>query len=241
MFFSDIHMHLLYGVDDGAKTKDEMLKMLDMAYKRGTRLICATPHFKPREFGDNCEITEKVFSELCQYANEKYPDLELWLGNELFCSKDCENWLRSGRCKTMGGTRYVLVEFKFEASEAEIEKSLRSVLNFGYIPIIAHAERYKNLTLKKLQALSSMGVLVQANADMIFEGFFHGMRLRRMLSKRLVDFISTDAHDNGKRPPLMKSAFEIISKKYSKNYAETICYKNAYSLFSSKRKENEES
>ena len=47
MIFADIHIHALYGVDDGARNKIMMFKMIDAAYKDCTRVMCLTPHFHP--------------------------------------------------------------------------------------------------------------------------------------------------------------------------------------------------
>ena len=48
--FFDLHTHLLCGVDDGARSPEEMYAMLDMAYEDGTRAMCLTPHFSPYFF-----------------------------------------------------------------------------------------------------------------------------------------------------------------------------------------------
>lgn len=47
MFFTDIHIHALYGVDDGAKTEAEMQAIVDASYADGIRTLCVTPHFHP--------------------------------------------------------------------------------------------------------------------------------------------------------------------------------------------------
>jgi protein-tyrosine phosphatase len=60
--FSDIHMHLLFGTDDGAKTVEDMYEMVDASYACGTRFICATPHFYPGYFGDNRETSKTAFA-----------------------------------------------------------------------------------------------------------------------------------------------------------------------------------
>ena len=64
--FFDLHSHMLCGVDDGAKTVEEMFSMLEMAYEDGIRAICLTPHYSPYLFGDtfeksaeSCEILKK--------------------------------------------------------------------------------------------------------------------------------------------------------------------------------------
>lgn len=81
--YFDLHSHLLFGVDDGAKTKEEMFAMLDMAYADGTRAICLTPHFSPYLFGDTYESSQAAFEVLREYAEKTYPDLKLFLGHEL--------------------------------------------------------------------------------------------------------------------------------------------------------------
>ena len=62
MYFSDIHTHVLHATDDGAKKREDMYEMIDAAYKSGTRLICATPHFAPDFFGDNREVWQNLIS-----------------------------------------------------------------------------------------------------------------------------------------------------------------------------------
>lgn len=81
--FADIHTHLLFGVDDGAKDEDEMLAILDAAYQSGTRLLCCTPHFHPGYWGHNRERSAAAYDRLTAAARNRYPDLRLHLGNEL--------------------------------------------------------------------------------------------------------------------------------------------------------------
>jgi len=236
MYFSDIHTHLLYDTDDGARTYEDMIAMVDLAYQQGTRFLCATPHFDPALFGDNRERALKAFSELSEYCRDKYPDLELAMGNELFYVRDSGLWLMKGLCNTINGTNFVLVEFDIDVSEKEMDEALYRLLNRGYVPIIAHAERYRRVRLKKLLVFSKMGVLIQANTDMLSLGYFAGMRLQIMLKHHLVDFMSSDAHNMKSRAPVMKDAYELVSLKYGEEYAKAICRENALKLFSKNRK-----
>ena len=102
--YFDLHSHLLFGVDDGAKTKEEMFAMLDMAYADGTRAICLTPHFSPYLFGDTYESSQAVFEVLREYAEKTYPDLKLFLGHELgyydgcIEAADAELWRVAAMC-----------------------------------------------------------------------------------------------------------------------------------------------
>ncbi len=234
MYFSDIHTHLLYGVDDGASDVNEMYAMVDAAYKDGIRLICATPHCCPNLFGNNREGIDIAYKELTDYCADRYPDLKLFLGSELFYGGDGVMWLKNGLCRPLGGTKYVLVEFGVSEPEASILKSVHELFNKGYIPIIAHAERYTNLSFKQVAEFRKNGVLIQVNAtDMHSIAFCEKLRLKKLLSKKLVDFVSTDAHDLYNRPPCMSVFYKYVSAKYCEDYANEIFCLNAKELFGS--------
>ena len=104
MALADIHIHLLFGVDDGAKDEDEMHAILDAAYQAGTRVLCCTPHFHPGYFGDNYDKVNAAFKRLSSYVQKTYPDMALYLGNELRYEPECVTWLRQGVCRTVNGT-----------------------------------------------------------------------------------------------------------------------------------------
>ena len=70
MGLADIHIHLLFGVDDGAKDEDEMHAILDAAYQAGTRVLCCTPHFHPGYFGDNYDKVNAAFKRLSSYVQK---------------------------------------------------------------------------------------------------------------------------------------------------------------------------
>lgn len=232
MFFSDIHIHLLCGTDDGAKTVEDMQSMADMAYNNGTRFICATPHFHPGYFGDNRVSSAEAFEKLREYCEKKYPDLRLMLGNELYYKHDCVSWIKSGAVRTLGNTRYVMIEFSVEDSENLIAEAVDRLLNAGFIPVIAHAERYRRLSLGRLLALRENGALVQVNADSAFLRFNFGVkrRLKAMLAEKAADFAGSDAHDVLRRPPDVKKFYEYLVNKYDKSYAKDLCFNNAQRL-----------
>lgn len=229
MLFSDIHTHLLYGVDDGPKSREEMFAMADKLYADGVRLLCATPHCFPEWCGNNRTETDKAFAELCEYCAEKYPDLKLFLGNELYYEKNEDRWLDNGFCKTMGNSRYVLVEFPVKISGEHIIKGAERLLSKGYIPIIAHTERYSKLKTEQVEDLRKNGVVIQINSRDSFGGFdlSEKRRLKSLLSKGLADVVSTDAHDLGARRPNMPKFYSVVAKKYGAEYAEDIFRRNA--------------
>ncbi len=237
MQFSDIHIHAICGVDDGAKNEEDMFAIVDAAYADGTRLMCVTPHFNPGMFGEHSGRTKEKYEVLREYISEKYPDMELLLGNELRYASGFRNWVYDGVCNTMGNTKYILLEFSFTAASEQIVKGVESVFNSGFIPIIAHVERYSKLSVSDICELRRKGALMQVDSMSILRGFGfkEWMRSKKLLAERIVDFVSSDAHDTGSRPPELSPCYEYVKKKCGEHYADAVFYSNAYELFGSQK------
>ena len=231
MNFSDIHIHALFGSDDGARSAIDMKNIIDAAYNDGARYICLTPHFHPGYYGENREKSAAAFSELSEYVGSTYDDLNIAIGNELYYTRGSEQWLRDGACRTLNKTNYVLVDFPLNEEKRTIDDAINRLLNAGYHPILAHVERYRNLfsDISFLFACKQRGALIQIDSMSLFGAF--GFKTKRFVSKilanRLADFVSSDAHDTVKRPPKINCAYERIVKKYGKEYADKICFENA--------------
>lgn len=234
MQFSDIHFHALYNCDDGPVTPEDMYKMVKDAYADGTRYLCVTPHFNPGYFGDNSEKIKESFDLLLEYVKNNLPDLHITLGNELRYNPGCENWLSAGSCRCMNNSKYVLVDF-FEGDDKEtISQGLDKLLSTGYIPILAHAELYKNIRgdLLFLKQHHDNGVLIQLDTMSVLGKFGFGARAfcKKILKNHLADFISSDAHNIKTRRPGIKDTYKYIENKYGTEYAEDICFKNAFHI-----------
>lgn len=232
MKYTDLHIHALFGVDDGAKTESEMYALVDASYADGVHTLCCTPHFHPGYFGDNRAQTAAAFALLEGYVRDRCPDLKLSLGNELRYSPACLDWLKSGDCRTLGGTRCVLVDFLEHAEETEIIRGMEQLLSGGYRPVLAHAERYRNLNLRSVEALRENGVAIQLDAQSVTGGFGLAAqrRSRKLLSAQLADLVSSDAHDCKRRPPGLSGCHAALSKRWGEGYAQALCETNALRL-----------
>ena len=231
--FIDMHSHALFGVDDGAPSFEDACAMIDASYADGVRVLFLTPHFRPDIFGDNREASLRAFRKLQAYAKQKHPKMVLRLANELYFSRDCVSWLDQGLCRPLIG-RYVLVDFSCRAERQAIMGGLSRMLAGGYVPILAHPERYEKLSrgLEELQELRDKGVLFQMDAQSPLGGFGLGVRMRAatMLRKGFVDFVGSDAHGLHGRPPQLSQAYQHVEKKYGHAYARAIFHDNALKL-----------
>lgn len=234
MEFADIHIHALAAVDDGADSDAMMRAMVDAAYRDGTRVLCLTPHCHPGLFGDNGDKAEAAFARLTQYAGKKYPKLQLYLGNELRYYRECCFWLESGRCRTLGGTNFVLVDFSQDEAPKRIIRATELLMNRGYVPVLAHAERYRQLSISDIRSFVRNGVWIQLDAQSITAPFTSGARARahRMIRERLAALVASDAHDMHRRRPGLSHAYQVTLHISSQAYADALFRENALALLS---------
>lgn len=225
---TDIHMHVVPGVDDGSRSLDESCAMLRRAAEEGIEAVFATPHDAAFLQKD----VRKVFLQLKQTVRARAIPVDLYFGCELRISADtaeqCVRRLNDGTFPTMGVSRCVLSEFTFGTALEDYLSCIGTLLRNGYTPIIAHIERYPQIDLRFAQALRDAGALIQINACSIADERDDGIRQRAngMLSARFVDFIGTDAHRTDSRPPLFRSGMRELGRLYTEAYARLITVEN---------------
>lgn len=235
--FVDIHSHILPAVDDGAKDMEQSMELLRMAWEGGTGAVILTPHYRGRYRRNTPEQLRRVFEELRGLAARELPEMELYLGNEAGIELELVEKLAEGRVLSLNGGDYVLLEFHTASTAAQILAGVLDVLNCGFIPVIAHAERYDAFCQhRKLAAEAiSFGALIQVNADSVMggAGFAPKRCARRLLRKHQVHFVASDAHDATRRHPLLAPCYRRISQKYGKEYAAQIFWENGRALLKS--------
>ena len=231
MQFFDLHTHLLCGVDDGAKTPEEMYAMLDMAYADGTRAMCLTPHFSPYLFGDTARASEESFHLLVEYAKKKYPDMYLYLGHELGYYSSCMQALDEGLCRPLGNSRYLLVDFPEAVSFFEIQNAMGSLQRTGYHPILAHTERYRCLFthMDWVRDFVEDGGIVQINASSATGawGTLAKLQWKRLVKEGLAHIVASDGHNLTSRQPKISVCMPYLTKYCSPKRIRELTWDNA--------------
>ena len=227
----DIHCHILPGVDDGARNMEESLWMLNKEYQEGVRHVILTPHFRYDMFEPHMNIVTRQFMQLRRAAmNIGDEGMRLYLGCELHSSMDMVECLKKGRRLTLAGSRYVLVEFSNGDEKNYIEERVRSLLMNGFIPIIAHVERYKATRndIGFLTELKDMGAHIQVNADTISgqDGFGAKTFARKVMKHGLLDFVGSDGHRKTERIPEIGKCVAKMEKTMESEYVKKIFIKN---------------
>lgn len=236
----DIHCHILPGVDDGAKDMDETMEMLDIAEKAGVSTIIATPHYIK---GKNKEVEElrRIFEEVQKNAMQRFPQIQIYLGNEIYYTNDILQDLSEGKALTMAESRYVLIEFLPSVMYSQILNAVRSLKMAGYLPILAHIERYACLTEKDgerhIEELRKSGAYFQINGKNL-QNRAGKKWSERILKKYGIDFIASDGHNKGHRTPEMKFAVGWITRKFGKDMAKKIFVINPQKILNAEKIKN---
>ena len=225
----ETHAHVIYGVDDGPETPEEMRRMLLSAAQTGVRHLFCTSHGGA---GFPKALYEEHFQEARVFVRENGLALTLHKGNEILWTSDVPVLLASGALLPLGDTRAVLVEFPSTASADQVFAAVSWLRREKWQVVLAHAERCPALCRGRvLQRLrQEQGVKVQLNAASVFEngtGFFFRRRIQGLLRGGLADYVSSDAHDTFQRPFCLPYAHHWLSRHFSEETADALCGGNA--------------
>lgn len=224
--YFDMHCHLLFGVDDGPRQMETSLQLLRQEYDAGVRTVYLTPHFRKNMFECPKDTIQENFEALQERIKQELPDLTLRLGCEIHVSMDVAEDIKSGRCATMAGTEFVLLEFPEIAEKKYILDRCHAVMNKGFAPIIAHAERCSAIRkdLELLERLVEMGIYIQMSAGSIIgeDGFFWKQFCKKAMQRDLIHFVGSDAHDLKERKVNIGKCAAYLEKTMGADYRDQI-------------------
>jgi len=193
----DIHSHLLYGVDDGSKTLAESIELIKGLINKGVTDIILTPHYiSNSSYNIDNQEKQKRFKEIKAEVKKLKLDIKLYLGNEISLDEKINTNLKKGNIKSINNTKYLLIELPFYGKHQNQEAILIDLITQGYRIILAHPERYRYLELEELESLKKHGIYLQGNLKSIIKvhGRFAKKRLKELLKKDMIDFLSLDCH-----------------------------------------------
>ncbi len=230
----DIHCHVMPGVDDGSPDMACSISMLKIAEKNGITHMILTPHHKPMHHNVSPEHNVLYRKKLQEAAREEGLKIKLFSGNEIYYSDETMDQLIDGQICPLAGSEYVLVEFHPTATFKAIQNAAYRVQGAGYIPIIAHVERYSDIVSHpaRVEDLTDMGCYIQVNASSVMGEYGFGIShfCKKLLKSELVHFVASDAHDAKRRAPKLLDCRKYIERKYGEGYAAKLFFLNAASV-----------
>lgn len=224
---TDIHQHLLWGLDDGPKDAQGMADMLLQAHQQGIGKVVATVHacpgFKPFDAGLYRERLAEA--QWCSQANDL--GVEVIPGAEVAWTYHTMTALQHKTVPTLGNTDYVLLELWRDISLAEARNAVKSLTRAGYCPVLAHVERYRCFRWWPHTALkfrAETGALFQLNAGTLLNpsGPVERNFVRVMLRSQGLDAIATDAHGTPERPVNLQAAYQYLLENAGEACAQAL-------------------
>ena len=195
-FKVDIHSHLLPGIDDGVQTLKESIELIKQFHLLGYTKLITTPHIISDYYPNNREIISEKLYTVQEALKLEEIDITLEAGAEYYLDMHFLNLIEDESLLTFM-KHYVLFETDYITKPIVLEQVIHSLLEKGYIPVLAHPERYRYLhnDIEAYKRLKALGVLFQVNAKSLYNQSKSTSNMTHQLMKHgLVDFIGSDAH-----------------------------------------------
>ncbi|WP_226643028.1 tyrosine-protein phosphatase [Mesobacillus subterraneus] len=221
----DIHCHLLPGIDDGAQSMEDTIKMARAAVDEGIHTIIATPHHKNSKYDNPKELIIPRVGEVNKALASEGIDLKILPGQEVRLYGELIEGIEKNEILSLNHTQYVFVEFPSNHVPRYAETLLFDLQLKEITPIIVHPERNQEI-IERPEALYNLvkkGALTQVTASSV-SGHF-GKKIRnfsfQLIEANLTHFIASDAHNVGSRGFKMAETMDIIQSKYG---IDLVCF-----------------
>ena len=217
----DFHSHIVYDVDDGAKSIEQSMQILKRAEQAGFSKIILTPHYMEDYYEVPVEEIAERIEILKQKCQEEQIKVELYQANEIYITNHMVDYIQENKACTIHHSQYVLFELPMNEEPQNLLEVIYQLLENGKIPIIAHPERYTYIQKdpNKLFELVEQGVLFQTNYGSIIGQY--GKEIQKtaklLIEHNFIHFLGSDVHHEGyiyeKIPEIKQNLRKIISNE----------------------------
>ncbi len=195
---TDIHSHLLAGIDDGAKTLEESLALIKTLQKAGYTRFVTTPHIMSDFYKNTPEIINQKLSELREYLQTQEVEVQIEAAAEYYADEWFMRKVEKGEPLLTFGERYILIETGFQDKPKYLKQAIFDLQTSGYKPVFAHPERYQYLynDFKAIEELYERGVLLQINLNSLagYYGKTAQAFAEKLISRGMVHWAGSDCH-----------------------------------------------
>ena len=229
---TDLHCHILPGIDDGARDVETSLALLTEQKKQGVDNIIFTPHFNSERISvdDFYKKRAESLERLTTLDDFKKLDINYKLGSEVYYTVGLSGMSLDKLC--FAGSDYILIELPTQARPHGLKRPFGNIVSNGYRPIIAHVERYSYMLSDPtvLYDLIDLGCLAHINAEALMQKSKHTSMVYYFVKHGLVHFMCSDCHSIKRRPPDLEAGFKEMDNSLGKKYSE-LFMENAETIF----------
>ncbi len=237
----DIHCHILPDMDDGSGNMSDSIEMAEVAFQSGTKSIIATPHCNiPGGYKNHWDDTaEEKLESLRHELKSRHIPVEIYKGQEVFLTSGAMELIKQNKLITLNDSRYILVEFDMRENASMAYNKLEQLVSEGYIPIVAHPERYGFVSehIETIYKIKEIGCLIQINKGSLKGSFGHSAlkAAARIIGTYQADFVASDAHSQFSRTPFLADVHEFLCEKFSMDYADILLKTNPRRVLNDER------
>ena len=218
----DVHSHILFDIDDGAREIEESIFMLKESQNAGFTDVILTPHYMEGVYAQNKEEVINRFKKLKEEIKDQGLEINIYLGNEVYVTPNINEKILTKEVLTLNNSKYVLIETHLTTNILYLEHEIDKMLEAGFKPILAHPERYEFVKkdIKNLDKFINKGVLLQSNYGSIvgFYGKTAEKTVRKLLKTKAITFLASDTHFvntiYAAMPDIKRKLQSVISDEY---------------------------
>lgn len=198
----------MFGIDDGSRTLEESMTMLEKLSSEGVTDVMLTPHYiENSKYNCNNKEKKQLFKEIKKEAQNRGIKINIYLGNEIMVNNNIMN-LFNTEIATLNASKYLLIELPMDKEFDDLDLVITELINNGVTPIIAHPERYSYVkdNYKWIKPYLDMGVLFQSNYESLFGKYGKEAKktLKKLLKHNMVHFLASDIHHKNSKCNLKK-------------------------------------
>lgn len=196
--YTDIHSHLLPGIDDGAKTIAHTVSLLSLLSAIGTRQFITTPHIIHSVWENTKESIEATHTQTLALLEKEGVEVRLKAAAEYMMDSSFFDLLKNDEPLLTLKDDYVLVEMSYLSAPLQLYDCLFELQLAGYRPILAHPERYLFYchNFEEFRKLKKAGCLFQLNllSSVGYYGAEVAKIAQKLMDNGMYDFVGSDVH-----------------------------------------------
>ena len=195
---SDIHSHLIPGIDDGSPSMEVTIELLKKFISLGYKKVITTPHVMSDYYLNTPEIINQGLENVRKSIEENQLEIKIEAAAEYNLEPSFEDLINDKNILTFGKDNFLLFELSFFSEPQNLNELIWSMREAGYNPVLAHVERYAywHNDYDKVEEMVNRGVKLQMNIGSLTGSYGPEIKLfaEKLVDDEVVEFVGSDCH-----------------------------------------------
>jgi tyrosine-protein phosphatase YwqE len=193
---TDLHSHLLAGLDDGVESHEQALAIIRIFQEQGYKKIITTPHIIQDIYRNTPALIREALVDLQAFLESQHVTFEIEAAAEYYLDEEMARRIDQKEELMTFGDQYLLFETNMITEPYFLKDVIFKLTSSGIKPILAHPERYAYMSIEKAEDLKDRGVLFQLNALSLI-GYYSPVvqnMAKKLIDKGWINLIGSDCH-----------------------------------------------